>query len=144
MNSSHPQHLLKASGPHLTRLVQRAAALDRLTETVCKLLPPALAPHCRGTAYRDKNLTVFVDNSVWTTRFRFYQHDLKNGLKRQFQTDVRWVTVKVMPRRFAALAPRDKPQPMTAATRRLLNAAANGISDPELADALRRLGREIS
>lgn len=126
----------------MSRLVEQAAALDRLTHAIRSLLPPALAPHCRGAAWRDGGLTVFVDSPVWTTRLRFYQSDLKNGLKRQFQMDVRRIRVKVMPRRFAAPAPRPEPQQVTASTRRLLHATADGIDDPELADALRRLGNE--
>ncbi|HET8552675.1 MAG TPA: DUF721 domain-containing protein [Gammaproteobacteria bacterium] len=137
----HPRHLLQASGSHLSRLVKQAAALDRVTDAVRSLLPPALASHCRGAAWRDGDLTIFVDSPVWTTRLRFYQPDLKNGLKRQFQTDVRRIRIKVMPRRFATPAPRPEPQQqVTASTRRLLDATANAIDDPELADALRRLG----
>ncbi|HET6725396.1 MAG TPA: DUF721 domain-containing protein [Gammaproteobacteria bacterium] len=137
----HSRHLLQASGPHLTRLVQRAQALDRLTAAVRTLLTPAVASHCRGVSLGDRSLTIFVDNPVWTTRVRFYQNDIRNGLKRQFKTDVRRIQVKVMPRRFGPPAPQNEPRRMTAATRDLLRTTADGIDDPELAEALRRLGR---
>jgi hypothetical protein len=122
--------------------VRHAQTLDRLTGAVRELLPPALARHCRGTALRAKTLTVFVDSSVWTTRLRFYQHNIKNGLGRRLGADIRRMQVKVMPRRPVARIPRREPQRMTTATRRLLHETANGIDDHDLADALRRLGRK--
>lgn len=139
--SSTPRHLLTAAGSRLSGLVRRAEVLDRLNHAVRQLLPQTLAPHCQGTAYGDGCLTIFVDNPVWTARVRFYQRDLKAGLEQRFDTPVRRVRVKVAPQaRPQSIAPR-KNKPLTDRTRNLLQATASGIEDPQLAAALRRLGR---
>lgn len=137
-----PQHVLEASGSRLSQLVRRAEALDRLTLAVRQLLPPALGPRCLATAFGDGCLTIYVDSAAWTTRIRFYQNGLKAGLKQRFDTPVRRVRVKVLPRAEAPAAAPATARPLSNATRVLLRTTANGIDDPELAASLRRLGRE--
>ncbi|NCC28839.1 MAG: DUF721 domain-containing protein [Gammaproteobacteria bacterium] len=109
-------------------------------------LPDPLRLHCRDAALADNVLTLFLDSPAWATRARFLIEDLTRSLERE---GVAKVVARVRAERDgmdalgAKLPGTLKGQPsrggrLTDRTLAHLLGAADGMSDPVLAEIFRR------
>jgi hypothetical protein len=60
-------------------------------------LPPGLPPRISGITERDGNLVVFAESPAWSARLRYALQEL-TGEIRQAQSDIKEISVRVMPR----------------------------------------------
>jgi hypothetical protein len=58
---------------HLSELLKRAQALEKLNAYVKTLLPQPLQAHCQVANLRDGVLVMQVDSSAWASQMRFVQ-----------------------------------------------------------------------
>jgi hypothetical protein len=110
---------------------------DGLLAQVRDLLAPAARPHCIQATVTNGALTVTMDAAAWATRLRYQAPELARSLAHTGVTEV-----KLRARPQALDTRRQTPQrldPLTAAARQHLLAAADYTPDPGIAEVFRRL-----
>ncbi len=120
------------------RLSQQRAFLER----VRRQLPEYLAPHCQAAVFEAGRLTLYAASPAWASRLRYLAGELKQGLGSGF-TGLREVRVRVI---GADILPPPSPnhepvRPLSTRNRAILRETADGLQDPGLSEALRRLAR---
>lgn len=133
-------HVISTASGTLGLLTEHARRIAALNETLSPALGPDLAAHCRVADFRDARLVLLADSPAWATRLRYHT----NTLCEQFTTagvPVRELRVIVRPPSAPAPEPaaRRAPPVLSGQAARSLEASADGIAHPPLADALRRL-----
>jgi hypothetical protein len=133
----------------LDRIMSRSEALGRLRghvrdhqallERVRSALPEPVAEHCAAVAVSGNRLVVFADSPAWGSRIRFLAPRIIQALSGG-PTAARTVKVRILP----APEPRPRrkaraPARLAATDARVLEQMAEGISDPDLRAALKRL-----
>ena len=81
----------------LARIVERAAATDRLSRCVQSALPGEVSPHVVGANLRDRKLVVVVDGAAWAARVRFEAPVIKQALAETQEVEISRVVVRVRP-----------------------------------------------
>jgi hypothetical protein len=136
--------------PHITEYLRRhraaaglLACCERdlsLLQTVRRLLPAELSPHCLHATLDGGRVHLLSDGPVWASRLRFSVPQLVAGLAGPFP-QVREVRIRVSP--AGASPPRTdqgaSPSRLSEATVAHLRETAAGVADPDLAAALLRL-----
>lgn len=136
------QALLQGQG--LTAdLVRRELSAHGLLGRVRAALPAASRLHCLSASLKAGELVITVDSPVWATRVRYAEGPL---LLRLSSEGCEGVKICVRPPGAAPNAPGGaRPGPcqrrLSAEVVAHLMGAADGIREPELAQALRRLAR---
>jgi len=128
----------------LARLVRRAARLQQATALVQAGLPRPIAEHCEVAVIDAEAVVVQTDASVWASRLRFMHAEVLAAVTPLLEgRPPRRVKVTVRPPLTAAGPTRARRLPAgpTAEAARDLVLAAEGLSDPQLGAALRRLAR---
>jgi hypothetical protein len=138
----------------LTELLHTASALQRLhgqrkeqealLGRVRPLLPPALAAHCVAALVKGERLVLFADSPVWSSRLRFCGGEVAAALLSQglFRSPPKVeIRIHLAPSQPVADPAGRRPARLSARTARLLDETAAAVADPDLAAALRRLGR---
>jgi hypothetical protein len=126
----------------LRRLGARLAQQRALREQVRQRLPDYLAPHCQAAVLDAGRLTLYAASPAWASRLRYLTGELKRGLQTDI-TGLREVRTRVIGG-DALPRPGPKPdpaRPLSAQNREMLRATAEGLRDPDLRAALRRLAR---
>ncbi|MGE5625188.1 MAG: DciA family protein [Bacillota bacterium] len=131
--------LLSARGPELADLAAEAQRLEALRRRLIRVLPADSAPHCLGADLKDGALTLFMDSGAWTTALRYRQAELLAAARQTLDQPCHSLRFKVLPDPLPGLPPKPAPKSLSADTRKLLANTAEGIVDPLLAAALRRL-----
>ena len=142
--AKHPrpiENLLQSAGP-LRQLGRRLAAQQALLQRVRQLLPEHLAPHCQAAILSEQRLTLYAASPAWASRLRYQGPDLQRRLQPE-HPDLNQVRIRVA---GAEVAGPPKPPavpatPLSANNQRLLQATAEGQTDPALRAALLRLSR---
>ncbi|RKT43461.1 DciA family protein [Thiocapsa rosea] len=144
---AHVRELLQSNRLIRRHLEHRDRELA-LLGMVLSRLPDPLRAHCRDVVLSDGILTLFLDSPAWVTRARFMIEDLTRALEREGVAKV-VAQVRVRSERdgMDALGPKPRGtverQPngggrLTQQTRAHLLGAAEGMSDPALAEVFRR------
>lgn len=131
---------LLQQGPTLKQLLARSKQQAQLLERVRTLLPAPLQGHCTAAILKQNQLLLYTDASAWASRLRYLSRDLTRRLGKQGM-GINKVTVRVM---LNARPARTEPRPgrrLSAENAALLDQTAEGIADPKLSSALRRLSR---
>lgn len=133
-----PAALLRQARP-LKALFDQAQRIDRLQHLLDNQLPPAARDHCRVASFREGTLVLVVGDGNWATRLRYQQRRLQQGLSRlpEFAGLAR-IAFKVRPDASVPAPSRPVPE-LSEAAACSLRAAAEGIADPRLREALERL-----
>jgi len=122
----------------LSRLTEQARALMALDRQFKKLAPANLAEHCRAVRIRDGELVLFADNGAVAARLRLMAPGWLPALAKAGYVArtvrVRVVLPSLTPPRYNRLT-------VGAAGIDALEHAADAVSDPALAAALRRFAR---
>jgi hypothetical protein len=131
--------LLKSSAV-LQQIGKRLEEHESLLERVRQQLPSDLASHCRAAVPDGDRLTLYVDSPAWASRLRYLVPELESRL-RSGRRAVRQVRVRVLAVATDALPnlPERKAKRLSEENRRMVLKVAEGLSEPSLRAALRRL-----
>ncbi len=89
--------LLKNSGSALAQVVADAAAHERLSLLVRRLLPQDLGAHVLSVNLRDETLIIITDSAAWATQIRYLQGDIMQALATKHGVVARKLVTKVRP-----------------------------------------------
>ncbi|MCB1764297.1 MAG: DUF721 domain-containing protein [Gammaproteobacteria bacterium] len=120
-------------------LVAQTRRQATLLELVQRELETTLQAHLQVALLRDRLLILYTDSSAWASRLRFVSRTLRGRLsERGYQIDKITVRVSLKP---AERAPGQHRRSLSRENGRLLDRTADGIDDPDLRRALKRLSR---
>jgi len=142
MSSRPPQivaTLLTSADGRLRTLLQHARYLQRLNDRLYDILPARLKSHVALANVTKTSVILCAESSAWATQVHFHVSELLEALKEDLPgiTDIKIKTARPMSpdrKRLAARQPR-----ISATTKRCLSTCADGIEDPGLRKALRRV-----
>lgn len=147
---AHVRELLQSNRLIRRHLEHRDRELA-LLGMVLSRLPDPLRAHCRDAVLADGVLTLFLDSPAWVTRARFLIEDLTRALEREGVAKViTQVRVRAQDDGMDTLGAKPRGavegQPiggnrLTDRTRAHLLGAADGMSDPVLAEIFRRFAK---
>lgn len=121
----------------LDRIRRSTRQLDSLTRQIQAAVPVDAAGHLVGCALQPATVIVFCDSAAWAAQLRYSQQSILDVCRRVISADIRHVRFRIFPSETPAGKP---PAPEIAEnSRRVIEQAAKGVSDDELAEALRRL-----
>ncbi len=130
-------------GGGLSGLIGRAGRLERLRRAFAANLPEGLAGRCELTNIRGDTAVVSCVSAAWSSRLRYMERQLVAQLTQLGGAGVRRLHVKVRP--FSPPPPKAPPPGhlprLSRENAQLLESAARGVEDSDLAEALRRLAR---
>jgi hypothetical protein len=122
-------------------LIERAQRLQALTEVLRAGVDPVLAGHITLVNLRDDSAIIAADTPAWLATIRYLQPTFLQLLRAQpGLAGLRQIQFKVQP--ASGPEPTDPAAhraALSASGARILEGAAAGIQDPDLARALRRL-----
>ncbi|MFT5451432.1 MAG: hypothetical protein ACI9N9_000916 [Enterobacterales bacterium] len=72
---------LSSAGGDMGYLVDNLNRINRLSQTLKKVIKRPLLDHCRVAHWRDNVLVLAVDSSVWANRLRFEKLNLLSQLR---------------------------------------------------------------
>lgn len=145
MPEPKPQRLdqvLTAPTGRLGAITSHARRLAELDALVRLCLGDELAAHCRLADLRSGRLVLAADTPAWATRLRYHTPEIRQKLAAAGLT-VAECRIVVSPPLTRDPEPNQRPG-MSALGAGTLNATADNIRDPALAEALRRLARNGS
>lgn len=134
---------LLAGTPELRNFTAKLDHLNQMNQVISSKLEPSLASHCHVANLRDGTLILATTSPAWNHKLRFSALDLLSTLR----ADPRWSGLKSIEIRVdylpntetASTMKRSKPITLSAASAQLIKQAADNISNPSLAEAMRRL-----
>jgi hypothetical protein len=140
--------LLTSSRGDLQSLLEQAHYLQSLTRVLREAIDPALADHITIANIRDDTAIVTAETPTWLSKIRYMAPTILTILQHQSGlAGLRKIQFKVhLPTEPSASGQADYEQKrlatLSSASSKVLESAASGIDDPELASALRRLSRQ--
>lgn len=136
--------LLSVPGNNLQSLLKRAQYLQRLTCVLQEQIDPLLSEHITVANLRDSTAIIVTDSPAWLSKIRYLAPIILEVLKVQpGLSNLSNIEFKVQPSGDPMTATHESRQiNLSTNSSRVLESAASGISDPELADALRRLSQK--
>lgn len=134
--------LAHASGD-LGRLIEEARRLARATEVLRARLPAPLNEHSRVASLAGGVLVLQADSAAWASRLRFVTREMAEALAPVLGRVTRVRVTVASPTPPPPTKPLCRPERavLSKELARSLAQAAEGISDPALQEALRRLAR---
>lgn len=125
----------------LERLLDKVEELKILNETVSGLLEPALVPHCQVANLRSGCLVLMADSAAWATRLRYSFPDLLSRLRFEARLfNITALQCVVQKEKLTIQKPvKDSPLKLSSENAKLFASMAQEESDPDLANALRKL-----
>lgn len=143
---STPRNLGAFLPPELLKgLSVRMDETTRLAALWRRYAPAALADHVQPVSCTDGRLTLQTDSAAWASRVRHSQQTLLAQLRSEpgFQ-NLRELRIRVRPPQADAPARANKPTRLSVLGARCVASAADGIDDPQLRAALKRLSDNVS
>ncbi len=141
--------LLTTSKGDLQSLLEQAHYLQALTRVLREAIDPVLGEHITIANIRENSAIVAADSPAWLSKIRYMAPTILATLKQQSGlTDLRKIQFKVQPPAEPATPDqanyeqKTRRATLSSASSKVLESAASGIHDPELANALRRLSRQ--
>lgn len=127
-------------------LVKRAQQLAQLTDSVRAVLPAVVQKHCRVANVIRSTLVLYISSGTWHMQVHFLLPQLLKAV--QAEPDFSHITdinLKVRPERVAApAAPTPTPRALSTEARSMIRNTAKHIRDPQLREALERLGQRTN
>jgi hypothetical protein len=138
--------VLSASGSNLESLLERAQYLKNLTLLLRANIDPAISTHIVVANLRGDTAIVAADSPAWLSKIRYLAPVILQLLKLEPGLDsLNKIQFRVLPTNNPqAQTHEPRKVNLSAVSSEVLESAASGIHDPELADALRRLSRRGS
>lgn len=136
--------LLQKQRGELKALLLHAARLQSLDRQIGAWLPEPLAEHVRVANVDPQRLVLQTDSPAWATRLRYLAPTLLEYLKQQPElAGLAHVQVRVWPAASGHADRRGQRPQFSRLASESLRAAAEGYSDTELRDALKRLSGHV-
>ena len=121
----------------LDQITRSARHLELLTRQFRGAVSSDAAPHIVGCALRSDAVLIFCDTAAWASQLRYLQQTLLEHARKLLGNRIQRIQFRILPSESPAGKP---PAPeITENSRRILDQAASGISDNDLAEALQRL-----
>lgn len=120
-------------------LMHRTAALAALTESMRSGLPPLLAPYTWVAGHDGSTLFVLVESGARATELRYLQREILKRINSDHGLGLKKAVIRAVPQKTPPIQRHTPPPPLSTAAAESLESAASGVSDPRLANALRRL-----
>jgi hypothetical protein len=121
-------------------LISKSQEQYALLQQVRRLIPAPLNSHCAAAIKKNTQLVIYVDSSTWASRLRFSVRALTQQLKAQ-NIPIERITVRVLINTKPVTTKRGPIRKMTPDNASIINQTADGIADPSLRAALKRLGK---
>ena len=145
MSSKSVARILTARDGKLQSLLERALYFEALSRILREVLDPALAEHITLANLRGDTAIVAADTPAWLTKIRYQAPAILQQLKRQPGLQaINKVQFKVLPSDQLQTSQPVRRATISPTSAQILESAAEGITDPDLATALRRLSRQTS
>lgn len=131
-----PGDLARAAGRQADETVRLRAAWQAR-------VPDPLGGHTHPVRYLDGVLYIHVDTSAWLSRLRQQQTALVAGLRRDpLLRDLKELRMRVVPRESPrSVAPKRSASRLSPSAAAQIERSAEGIANPELREALKRLAQ---
>jgi len=140
--------LLTSSKGNLQSLLEQAHYLQALTRVLREAIDPILGEHITIANIRENTAIVAADTPAWLSKIRYMAPTILAILKQQSGlADLHKIQFKVQPPidpTHADYEQKNRRATLSSASSKVLESAASGTHDPELANALRRLSRQNS
>lgn len=135
--------LISSSGSNLESLLERAQYLQNLTHILRENIDPVLSQHIALANLRVDTAIIVADSPAWLSKIRYLSPLILQILKQQHGLEhLINIEFKVQPPGEPIdVAQKARQINLSTSSTEALEGAADGISDPELADALRRLSQ---
>lgn len=136
--------LLSTSGSNLGSLLERAQYLQILTRTLREKIDPVFSEHISVANLRGDSAIIAADSPAWLSKIRYLAPVILQILKQEpGLNSLSNIQFKVQPPDTTMTQSQESRQiNLSTSSSEVLESAAAGISDPELADALRRLSQK--
>ncbi|MCW8890833.1 MAG: DUF721 domain-containing protein [Sedimenticola sp.] len=121
-------------------LLAKSREQAALLQHIRPLIPAPLNIHCTAVVKKGPQLVIYVDSSTWASRLRFSAREITRQLKSQGLAIDR-ITVRVLIHSKPVATKRGPIRQLTPDNASIINQTAEGISDPQLRAALKRLSR---
>ena len=120
-------------------ILERARRLQRLEQTVLRLLPENLSAHCTVQNLKSEILVLATSSPAWAARLRFAAPDLIKQLECQLALTIRTIQLRVEPETVEIQVVKSRQPKLSLASGTLLAQTANSVNHPALQEALYRL-----
>lgn len=120
-------------------ILERARRLQRLEQTVLRLLPENLSAHCTVQNLKSEILVLATSSPAWAARLRFAAPDLIKQLECQLALTIRTIQLRVEPETVEIQLVKSRQPKLSLASGTLLAQTANSVNHPALQEALYRL-----
>ena len=121
-------------------LITKSREQALLLNQIRQLIPAPLNAHCTAVVRKESQLVIYVDSSTWASRLRFSAKEITRQLKTQ-NLSIDRITVRVLINTKPLITKRGPTRQLTPDNASIINQTADGISDPQLRAALKRLGK---
>ncbi len=142
MSSKPVAKILSRRDSALNSLLERAQYLQQLTQALRDSLDGHLAAHVTVANLREQTVVITTDTPAWLTQLRYQAPAILRLLKTlPGLQKLQKVQFKIQPASFSSPTPPSRRANLSTTSAHLLESAASGTEDPELAEALYRLSR---
>lgn len=137
---------LLQTNPELCNFVAKIEKLKQINQFFADNLDPELLDNCQVANLRDGTLVISTTSPAWNHKLRFSSLDILSALR----ADPRWAGLKAIDVRVDYLPQRPndttsgskKPKAISNNSAELIENMANTISNPQLAESLRKLSKQ--
>lgn len=126
-------------------LTEKSRQTDELQRAVQRLLPSMLADYCQVRSYERGVLALNASTGSAATQLRFLAQQILPRLRKiTLFKDLEKITIRVQTAEPLQLRHQTRAvEPISQANQQLIRDTADSISDPNLADSLRRLAMTL-
>lgn len=126
-------------------LTQKSRQSDELQQLLCRLLPSMLADYCQVRSYERGVLTLGAATGAAATQLRFLAPQILPKLKKyKYFNDLEKISIRIQAASPVLHQHKTRAlEPVSQANRQLLKETADSLSDPQLAESLRRLAMTL-
>lgn len=141
-NSASPFKTLSSLiQPQLCHNKRDFAKLHHLQKIWQESLPEALASHSNVASFNEREIIVYADSPVWANKLTHNQQKLLKALQSKGYADIQNLVIRVTPS-TSTIFKKPKLHSLSEQASKCLSAAAVGISNPGLKQALLNLSRQ--
>ncbi|MFQ5469788.1 MAG: DUF721 domain-containing protein [Gammaproteobacteria bacterium] len=145
MRTSKSVKGILSTSEHLSKLIQFANQLEKLTRITRSCLPTPVNNHVNVANLKDNTLIIHTDSATWATQLRFHLPDLLRQLRIDHNLkSICSIRTKVVPNQIVTKTKAEH-QPLTSpSSSALLQNFADSIDDQPLKEAIHRLAKNIA
>jgi hypothetical protein len=135
------QQILSSPGKTLSDVLAHSKQLSAMQREIDKILPEEFKPYCQVASLNQGCLKFVASSAVWATRLRYFFPELLSRLRKQRKwSHLTGLDCKIVLTDTVTQKPKIKLRlsPEVAET---INDVADGIKDPTLSQAMKRLAK---